>query len=229
MAKQVAMVDDGGSRKSRADGGRSIGGSFGGPQMLVGGKVTSIQPPTPKPSAPNITVPDMGGGDMGGGGGYGGGGGATAAAAAAPIKIPTLDQFISGDFGYNQTKQENDRRLNDFDAETLRGRQTTEADQNMRRTALQQVLQDAGGDWASDSANRGLLRSGLYQQGQDRFVDQRGVQGNQDIDQILTQFIQQRGSARVDQEAQGRSALNDVLSQLSQRYNQQYVQPGAMA
>ncbi len=131
---------------------------------------------------------------------------------------PSFDQYVSGDFGYNQTRNEGDRRLQDFEAQTLLGRQQTESDQNMRRSALQQTLSQMGGDWANDAANRGILRSGLYLQGQDK-VDQQGVQGNQDIDQLLSQFITGRQSEKVNLEQQNRSALNDVLSQLSQKYN----------
>lgn len=156
----------------------------------------------------------------GGGGGYvgGGGGGGAAAGAMAPVPQMSFDDYIAKDFGYTQTQNENARRLTDFDAQTLLQRQQAEADQGMRRAALQQTLSQMGGDWANDAANRGILRSGLYLQGQDK-VDQAGVTGNQDIDQILTDLIASRQSEKVALEQQNRSALNDVLSQLSQKYN----------
>lgn len=181
----------------------------------------------PAAAAPAVSYAPSG---DGGGGGYvgGGGGGGGAAGAVGAIAVPSFDQYIANDFGYRQAENENTRRLNDFDAETLRGRQQTEAEQGLRRTALQQVLQDAGGEWAGDTADRGLLRSGLYQQGQDRFVDQRGVQGNQDIDQLLSEFISNRGAGRIQEEASGRNALNEVLSRLSADYNKSYVNPNVI-
>jgi hypothetical protein len=152
------------------------------------------------------------------GGGYGGGGGGGAAAAGPAVTPMTFDDFIAKDFGYNQTRNEGDRRLQDFDAETARMQQETQSEQAMRRAVLQQTLQELGGDTANDAANRGILRSGLYMQNQDR-VDQAGVRGNQDIESILTQLIGQRAGGRVQQEQGNRSALNDVLSQLSQQFN----------
>lgn len=166
--------------------------------------------------------PSAGGGGGGdgsfGGGGGGAGGGAVGDAFAAPAR--TFDDFIRSNFGYNQLQNEQGRQLSEFDNDTLRQRQLTEADQGLRRSALQQSLSQMGGDWANDSASRGLLRSGLYLQGQDK-VDQAGVKGNQDIDQLLSDLLSERGQARVSVQQQQRNALNDMLSKLSQEFNGQ--------
>lgn len=201
MATSKALIDGGGTGKGT-------------------GKNTGVQSYTapaygtnPNAARPfEFTISDASGGAPIGGGG---GGGVGDIGAPAPM---TFDDFVKKNFTYTQTQNEGARRLQDFDAETLLKRQQTEAEQNMRRTALQQTLQQMGGDWANDAANRGILRSGLYLQGQDR-VDKQGVTGNQDIDQLLTNLLQERSSGRVQQEASNRSALNDVLSQLSQQFN----------
>lgn len=151
-----------------------------------------------------------------GGGARGGGGGAPAPVTPAPAL--SFDDYVAKDFGYNTAQNEGKRRLQEFDAATLLQRQQTEAEQAMRRATLQQVLQEMGGDIANDFANRGLLRSGLYMQGQGA-VDRASVQGNQGIEQMLSDLIAQRGQGRVDLEAQNRATLNDVLNQLSSQFN----------
>jgi len=187
--------------------------SFRSPGVTANPFAKNLAPTGPRPSAPAPAPVSYG--NPGGGGP---GGGATAAPVAPAAPQMSFDDFVAKDFGYTQTKNENSRRLQDYDAETLRSQQETEAEQEMRRAALDETLTTMGGDWANDAANRGVLRSGLYLQGQDQ-VDQQGVEGNQDIDQLLTNLISQRQGGRVQQEATNRGALNDVLSQLSQKFN----------
>lgn len=189
-------------------------------QTVYGPSVIAQKAAAPVASA---VAPDASGGYSGGGGGGGGGlgGGGGVGASDVGISTPlTFDDFISKNFGYNQLRTEQGRQLSEFDNDTLRQRQLTEADQGLKRAALGKALSQMGSDWANDSASRGLLRSGLYLQGQDK-VDQAGVTGNQDIDQMLTDLLGERGQGRVSLEQQQRAALNDVLSQLSQQFNKQ--------
>lgn len=172
----------------------------------------SYRTPAPAPApAPAPVAPAS----FGGGGGGGGGGGA---APAAPPMM-NLDDFIKSNFLYTAEKNEGKRRLEDWDAETMRLQQETEADQKMRRAALGRRLDDAGTANAEDMAGRGLLRSGLTFQNQDR-IEEEGVEQENVIAQLLTNLIGQRGHGRLNQEAQNRSALNDRISQLTDQFNQ---------
>ena len=201
-------------RKPKSNAYSTAPDSFRAPGVAANPVATNLKPTgarTPAAAAPS-PAPAV---SYGGGGG--GGGSAAAPVAPAAPKM-SFDDFIAKDFGYKQTKNENSRRLQDYDAESLLLQQQTESEQDMRRTALEETLQQMGGDWANDAANRGILRSGLYLQGQDQ-VDQQGVEGNQDIDQLLTNLQSKRSTGRVAQEAANRNALNDVLSQLSEKFN----------
>jgi hypothetical protein len=181
--------------------------------------------PTPAPRTAStgggtpIVSAYSGGGDSGGGGYLGG-----APAVAAPPPRPSLRDFIDNDFGYRQAQDEygdEGRRIREFDAETLRGRGETERDQGVRREALDQDLAGESIDVAEDLAGRGMLRSGGLAVEQGR-VNRSGAQRRSAIDDLLTDFISQRGSGRVQQQQANRSALNDRINQLTQQYSAQY-------
>ncbi len=168
--------------------------------------------------------------DSGGGspyvGGYGGddtsGGVATAAAAATPRV--SLRDFIDQDFGYQQAQAEygdNGRRIRDFDSETTRLRGETERDQEVRRQDLTQDLGEASIESAEDLAGRGILRSGGLFVEQDK-INQEGNRRRAAIDDLLTDFLSQRGSGRLQQQQANRQALNEQINQLTQRYQSQY-------
>lgn len=173
-----------------------------------------------------------GGGGGGGGGGLGplstpypppptvmGGGGGTTFASAASSPAPmSLEDYISGNFLYNSQEGENSRMLQDFDAETLRMQQETEAQQNLQRSVLQQVLNNMGIESAGGLASRGLLRSGINFQEQDK-INQYGVQQENGIAQMLTGLLSQRTGGRLSQEQANRQALNQVINQLTSQFN----------
>lgn len=146
----------------------------------------------------------------------GGGGGGGVATAAAPAM--TLDDFIKNDFFYNQQLGENERLLSDFDAESLRLQQQTEAQQRLQRQYLADRLADMGIENAGGMAANGLLRSGMTFQKQDK-INEYGVQQENDIAQTLTDLLGNRQSGRVQQEAANRAAVNNILNQLAQRFN----------
>lgn len=157
-------------------------------------------------------------------GGYVGGG--APAVAAAPR--PSLRDFIDNDFTYRQGLDEfgeNGRRIQEFDSETKRLRGETERDQGVRREQLNQDIGEESLGAAEDLAGRGLLRSGGLFQEQDR-INRSGAQRGSAIDDILTDFLSQRQTGRLQQEQANRAALNDRISQITQQYANQF---GALA
>jgi hypothetical protein len=213
--------DVGVTRKAKVTGGGgAAGGTAGGVASAFGrgggggGQSLTVRPPTPQ----DLT-------QMGYRDGYqvipaaqtsGGGGGGFATAAAAPVM--TLDDFIKNDFFYNQQLGENERLLSDYDAESLRLQQQTEAQQALQRQYLADRLADMGVENAGNMAANGLLRSGLTFKKQDR-INEYGVQQENDIAQTLTDLLGNRQSGRVQQEAANRAAVNNILNQLAQRFN----------
>lgn len=131
---------------------------------------------------------------------------------------PTLEDYIRNNFLYTQRMNENERTLQDFDAGTLKGRQDTEADQGKRRINLRTQLDDAGEENAGDFASRGLLRSGLLFQAQDR-IDAAGAEQGNLIDQLMSDFIAQREQQRLAREQENRRAQDKVVGDLTQQYN----------
>lgn len=146
-------------------------------------------------------------------------GGGRAAPQPAPI---TFDDFVKNDFFYNQRLAENERLLSDFDAETLRMQQETEARQQLQRQYLAERLADMGIASAGDQAARGMLRSGSTFQKQDR-INQYGAKEENTIAQLLTDLLSERTSGRVAQEQANRAAINQVLQQLASRFNSEQV------
>jgi hypothetical protein len=140
------------------------------------------------PKPPATTPPILG--PVGGGGG---GGGAMPGIGGTPTM--TLEKFIQNHILRQQAENEAQRSLEDFDAETLRGKQETEADMAVREQDLDMQLADMGRDSAGDFASRGLERSGLMFQRQDR-INEEGVRRRGDISDLLTQFIGDRGRGR---------------------------------
>lgn len=167
------------------------------------------------------TSADQGGGGYSGGGGGGGGGGGSAAAATVAAARPSLTDFINGSYLRNQAVDEGNRRLGEFDADTTRQRGLVSADQALRRTNLQQNLDDQGLQNAETMAARGILNSGLTFQNQDRINqfgnNQRGV-----IDQLLTTFQNNRASQRQQQEAANRQSIADAIAKITDQYATQY-------
>ena len=133
----------------------------------------------------------------GGGSGGGGGGGGSAAAATAVAARPNLSDYLNNSYLRQQAVDEGARRLQEFDADTTRQRGLVTADQGLRRQQLQQNLDDQGVQNAETMAARGLLRSGLTLQNQDR-INQSGNQQRGIIDQLLGTFEAQRAGARAN-------------------------------
>lgn len=159
-----------------------------------------------------------GGGYTGGGGGYegGGGGGYAAPAPAAPTRR-SLASVIDEDFALRQQRDENARLEAEYGAETGRLRGETERDQAVRREDLQTDLQDMSLDSSESLAARGLLNSGGLFVNQDK-INAEGGRRENSIADMLTNLLSQRGSGLMNVQAQGRNALNDRISQITQQY-----------
>jgi hypothetical protein len=145
---------------------------------------------------------------------------AAAPAAPAPPPVPrvSLEDYIRGNFLYKNQNTENARLLDDFDSETMMGRQQTEADQTSRRTDLDRTMNEAGVANAEEKAARGTLRSGFTFQDQEK-INVQGAQQRSFIDDLLTNFISQRQSGRVNEQAQGRGRSNAVMTSLTDQFN----------
>lgn len=160
-----------------------------------------------------------------GGGGAGGGGGGPIASMIAPsAPTITLEDFIQDHFLRRQTENENARGLEDFDAESLRLRQETEADMRLRQQDLQRDLDDAGLENAGSFAARGLDRSGLVFQGQDR-INAEGARRGQQIQEMLTSLLGDRGRGRVERQRSGEALLNQRIAELTRQFNDQNQAP----
>lgn len=164
----------------------------------------------PKSTSP--VAPDVIGG--------GGGGGGSAVAATQAAAAPSLDDYIKNNFLYTSTADQNQRQLDDFDAQTLKGQQDVQAQQALKQQNLQQNLNDAGQANAEDLAGRGLLRSGINFQNQDR-INQGGEQQQNQIAQLLTDFTGQRQTGRQQQLTANQAALNAQIAALTQQFNGQ--------
>ena len=166
----------------------------------------------PKNAAPAAPAPMAGGG--------GGSGGGAAAAATQDFARPSLDDYIKNNFLYTSTENQNQRQLDNFDAQTLRGQQDVQATQALKQHNLQQNLNDSGQANAEDLAGRGLLRSGINFQNQDR-INQQGEQGQNQIAQLLTDFVGNRQQGRQSQLTSNQAALNAQIANLTQQFNGQ--------
>lgn len=204
MATTVAQADKiGGSvkKKGPALAPKKIGGVAG-----------------PAPVAPVVAAPVY----EEAGGGYGDGGGYAAPAAVAPVvQKPDLNTWLQQNSLAQQQEQENQRLLQDYDAQTARDRRITEADQGLRFKALDQQVNEAGLANANDMASRGILRSGLTFQAQDQ-INANAAKQRSSIDDILSDFINSRQSGRVDQEAKNRAAIAEARQKAIDQYNTLY-------
>lgn len=192
------------------------------PMVTAPPPVARPVPANPAPPTPVWGTDDGydGGGSSGGGGGGGGGGGAAVAATAAAAR-PSLQDYISGNYLYKQAGDESTRRLGEFDADTGRQRGLVQADQALRRNQLKQTLDDQGESNAETMAGRGLLRSGLTFQNQDK-INQFGNQQNSVIDQLLGTFAANRASQRSQQEAANRQSISDAIAKITDQYTNQF-------
>lgn len=155
-------------------------------------------------------------------GGYAGDAGYSAPPAVAPIvQKPDLNSWLQQNSYQQQQQQENDRLLQDYDAQTARDRKITEADQGLRFNALNQQVNEAGLANANDMASRGILRSGLTFQAQDQ-INANAAKQRSSIEDILSDFINTRQSGRVDQEAKNRAAIADARQKAIDQYNTLY-------
>jgi hypothetical protein len=162
------------------------------------------------------------------GGGSGGGGGGSAAAAAVPsIVLPNLDTYIAQSQLLKGVDDEGTRSLSDYDSVTGQQRTATAADQDKRRQWLQQSLDEAGENNAESFASRGLGRSGLVMQAQDK-IDAQGDQQKDGINQLMTNLLANRAAGRLSQLATNRTNRQNALSQLTQQYNTLAAMPNAV-
>lgn len=181
------------------------------------GRIAAASAPTPLQSVPTPAQQVLGGG------GGGGGGAAAAGPAAAATNIaarPSLSDYITSNFLYNQQQGANQDNLNNYDQQSLKGAQDVGADQVFRGANLQQQLGDAGNSNANDLAAHGLLRSGINFQNQDK-IDANGVNQQAGIDNLLTQFNSGRQSGRLNQQQANSQALNGIMNQLTTQFNAQ--------
>lgn len=187
-------------------------------------KVRTPQVPNaPAPSgqqAPRPMAPAPAQESYGGGGGYSGGGGYATYSAPPPPMPPrmNLTDYIAKDPTYTAEISEGKRRLADFDAESLLGRQRTEAEQAVKLQDLGRFLTESSLGNAESMAGRGLLRSGGTFLNQDKINAEGNVKRNS-IQDLLTQFLQERARGRTAQEAANRQAANERISQITQQYN----------
>jgi hypothetical protein len=188
------------------------------PEMSVA--ATRDAPSVILPSQP---APSADYGYSSGGGGGGGGGSVAAAAPVAPPAPPrpNLQDYIHGNFQYGAANDEANRRLQEFDADTTRQQGLVQADQSTRRHQLQQTLDDQGEQNAEGMAARGILRSGLTFQNQDK-INQFGDQQRGTIESLLNNFVTQRQGGRAQQEAANRASIADAISKITDQYNQQF-------
>ena len=150
----------------------------------------------------------------------GGGGSAPAAVATQAAARPSLSDYINSNFLYQQQEGANNDAMNNFDAQTLKGQQDTQATQALRGHELQQNQDQAGNANANDLAAHGLLNSGINFQNQDR-INAQGANQQSSIDNLLSDFISGRQQGRQTQGNANRQALNGVMNQLTQQFNTQ--------
>ncbi len=190
-----------------ARGGGKIRGTDNKTPQNYAAPPTAVMPPVNRGSFSVSSVPTPL--DVGGGG---------AAAATQAAERPSLDDYIKSNFLYTSQENENERMLDDFDADTLRQQQDVEADQSVRRGDLYRRQADAGNANAEDFASRGLGRSGLVFQGQDR-INAAGADQENSIAQLLSDLLSGRQQGRAQQEQANRSALNERINQLTSQFN----------
>lgn len=151
----------------------------------------------------------------------GGSGGGGSSVAPTPALTPAdLDNYITNNYLYTSTANAGDRALQNYDASTLQGQQATEAQQAQKQGTLTQNLDNLGQQNAEDLAGRGLLNSGINFQNQDK-INQQGAQGQNQIAQLLTDFINQRQTGREGQVAVNQAALNQQIAALTGQFNTQ--------
>lgn len=185
-----------------------------------------VAPTTNRTITAPAPVASSGGGGRGyyspfssGGSGGGGGGGSVAAAPVAPPK-PTisLSDYINKNYALTSLDAENSRKMKDFDATTASDEAQTRADQAKRSVALDQSLAQQGDDNAESFASRGLGRSGLVFQAQDK-IDADGENQKDAIGQLLTNLVAQRQQGRVSQDEANRAARLAAIQKLTDAYN----------
>lgn len=187
--------------------------------VAMGGGFTGISPALSSPpqaiaqqATQQAAAPQMQAG--------GGGGSAPAAVATQAAARPSLSDYIDSNFLYQQQQGANNDAMNNFDAQTLKGQQDTQATQALRGQELQQNQDQAGNANANDLAAHGLLNSGINFQNQDR-INAQGVNQQSSIDNLLSDFISGRQQGRQSQGNANRQALNGVMNQLTQQFNTQ--------
>lgn len=126
--------------------------------------------------------------------------------------------YLRNSFLYTNQNNENSRLLDDFDASTLLQRQMADANAQAQRDALRQSLGQLSQSNAGDFASRGLLRSGLYLQSNDRLASQ-AVQGENDIAKSLSDLIMQRDQGRQQLVGQNNATLNSVIGKVMDQFN----------
>lgn len=149
-----------------------------------------------------------------------GGGGAGVPGGQAPTL--TLEDFIKNHILKRQADAEGGRMLDDFDAETMRLKQETEAEQAVRNQDLDMYLADSGRDAAGSLAARGLERSGLLFQQQDR-INEEGVRRRGGIADLMTQLVGERGRGRQETERNAQQLINERIQRLTEMFNNQNV------
>ena len=192
--------------------------------VALGGAPTGSLAPAaaaaPQPIAQQATQQAAAPSMQSSGGAVAGGSSAPAAVATQAAARPSLSDYINSNFLYQQQQGANDDSMTNFDAQTMKGQQDTEATQALRGNDLRQNQDQAGNANANDLAAHGLLNSGINFQNQDR-INAQGVNQQASIDNLLSDFISGRQQGRQTQGNANRQALNGVMNQLTQQFNTQ--------
>lgn len=141
--------------------------------------------------------------------------------AAGPGPIPSIDDFLNGDSGYQQQLREFGNNLTQFLADVTRRRGTTETDYGVSKKALDdQRVQDLD-NLEQDYGSRGVLRSGLYGKA---VGDYETEFGNRQSDltrreqDALAQLTQEQGKYTSQQDLQKQNAREDAIRRRASQY-----------
>ena len=146
--------------------------------------------------------------------------GATAAASTPATAPPSLNDYIKNNFLYQSQDAANQRSMDNYNAQTLKGTQDVQAQQALKDQNLQQSLADQGNQNANSLAAHGLLRSGFNFQNQDK-INAGGMQQQNGINQLLTDYTGQRQTGALSQQDANAAAMNKQIQALTQAYNTQ--------
>lgn len=165
---------------------------------------------------------DSGGGSGNFGGGGSGGGSFGGSSGPAPLKSPSIGDYLGTDSVYQQAVRGGKRSLSDFLSEIGRregeaGTQYTQTTENMERDRMQQLA-----DMREEFASRGLIQSGLYGEEQGKFQTQFMTQLNalkQQQAALLADLLSQKTNYQRENDLALESAKQEALARRAAKYN----------